>query len=172
MIEYLIFKIQNEDFKKESELDSKIEYKIWNPGICSFVPPYFPKKYIIYWLFHFLKVFRNGRYQAVFGYIDGKIVSSFLVVPKYYRWPFMSDGDLQFTFVKTYPSHRRLGIGYRSIQFGLSEFLSDKTSVWYVTDDSNQASVALAQKCGFSFYCNGKRDYLFGLKFLKILRRK
>jgi GNAT superfamily N-acetyltransferase len=169
---YLVFKhhrVINLDFLA----DKKIEFVVWKPGIFRFVPKGLPMKYFYYWLAHYFYFFKNKSYQSILTYCDGKLACSYLIVPGYFRWPFMGKEDLQLTYVKTYPDFRGKGIATKAINFGV-DFLMKRGKknmiIWYVTDDSNPASIKLAQKCGFIYHAKGIRTYLFGIRQLKVLQ--
>ena len=72
-----------------------------------------------------------------------------LIVPAYFKWPFMEKKDLQFTYVMTNPDFRGQGIGSSMLQAGLQKLKKKERTFWYVTNKENVASQRLCKKVGF-----------------------
>lgn len=170
-MEYLIYKSY---YKNKIANESDLKFKIWKPSIFNLVPTGLPNKYIIYNLFRFFSIFKNSNYCAVLGYKDDKIVCSLLVVPSYFKWPFMKKNDVQLIYVKTYPEFRGQGYAKKMVLFTLNYLRDNKKidDVWYVTDTNNVASQALAQNTFFKNDYFGRRFYIFGIKQFKGLTIK
>jgi ribosomal protein S18 acetylase RimI-like enzyme len=119
----LIFKTKS-DYISKSNISLPVGFKIivWKPSLLNFIPPWQGKKYIIYWLFHFLHIFRNKEYSAILIYHDSVLAASLLIVPSHFKWPFMKKDDVQFTFVMTSPSYRGRGIGEQMLRFAIKSF--------------------------------------------------
>lgn len=169
-MDYLVYK-----YKKGNPaeyVNKNVVFKIWTPSLLSFIPKGLPSKYILYWFFHYLHVFRNKNYKAILGYVDNVLVCSLLVVPNYFKWPFMNTNDVQLTYVKTYKDQRGKGYAKKMLNFTLSLFKKSDSNIWYVTDSDNVASQALAKSVGFEFTFFGERDYVKDIKWLKILKEK
>jgi len=153
----------------ESELKQNINnhytVKIWKPGFNNFIPPGKGRKYFIYWLFHYLHIFKNRGYSALLVYENDLLIASMLIVPPHFKWPFMAKDDLQFTYVMTDPEYRGKGIGEIMLRCAIREFYKKDRTFWYVTDKTNVPSVKLCEKVGFTFY-----NYGFRSGILKILR--
>jgi ribosomal protein S18 acetylase RimI-like enzyme len=81
----------------------------------------------------------------------GEIVSSLLVVPAYYKWPFMQPNDVQLTYVLTHPKHRGKAYAAQLIYHAMQDLkkMNMVSDIWYVTDENNTGSVKLAEKIGF-----------------------
>ena len=133
------------------------------------IPPARGKKYLIYWVFHFLKVFTNRDYSAVLVYEKDNLIASMLIVPAHFKWPFMRKDDLQFTFVMTHPEHRGKGIAEMMLRFAIEILNQDNRFFWYVTDNENIASIRLCTKVGFELKGYGEHSKLFGTKVVKII---
>ena len=141
-----------------------LEEKVWTPKWNKLKPIYYPKKYYIYWIFHYLNIFHNKNYQAFQLYQNNTLVSSLLLVPSYYRWPFMQKNDVQLTYVVTMKNHRGKGMAFLNILFCLKSLSKSKIgAIWYVTDSDNIASISLAEKAGFIKQGYGlKKKYFTG----------
>lgn len=130
--------------------------KIWVPSLSNFIPPGKGKKYIFFWIFHYLHIFRNRDYSAFFIYENDINIASLLIVPAYFKWPFMEKNDVQITYVMTKPEYRGKGIGTIMLQAVIQRLKMDKRNFWYVTDTDNHASAGLSAKVGFEFWAYGK----------------
>lgn len=161
----VIYKLKAANNNHEKLID--FDVSIWRPSLLNVYPPNKSFKYSIYWLFHWLKVFRNKSYSSCIGYDKGKIIASLLVVPAHFKWPFMAKNDVQFTYVMTSSDYRGKGLAKNMIQVMIAE-LSDSVDVfWYVTDTENIASIRVAEKLGFEFVGYGERKGM--LKILKLI---
>ena len=128
--------------------DAQTEY--WRPSIARLTPVGKRRKYVAYSVFHWLRIFRNRDYGELSVTKGDKRKASMLVVPAYFKWPFMRENDVQFTYVVTDPFSRQEGWGTYLVQQGLKRFLQQDRQIWYVTDTNNVASQRLAEKAGFS----------------------
>lgn len=124
-------------------------YKLWKPGIRHSYPPNKSKKYIFYYLFHLLGIFKNKNYSAVLVYHQDQLIASLLIVPKYFKWPFMGNNDVQFTYVLTKKEYRGQGLATKMLLFGYEHLKLKVNNYWYVTTEDNVISQNVAMKCGF-----------------------
>lgn len=164
-------------YKKKSISKDKypvanIPYKlrIWKPELLSILPPNKSIKYIFYWLFHQCGVFRNKNYSAYLLFDEKKLISSLLVVPKYFKWPFMSDNDVQFTYVMTDSNYKGQGLAGVLINQAMKNLSKKADSFWYVTDTKNKASMRVAEKLGFKNIGSAQRTKV--LKNLYLIKKK
>ncbi len=149
------------------------DFRIWTPAISNMIPPRKPKKYLLFTLFHYLGIFRNPNYCAVLVYdkmagVD-HCIASLLVVPKYYKWPFMAKGDLQFIYVMTNSEYRGRGLATMMMSH-VSQLEKYKGKrFWYVTNGWNKASQKTAVKTGFALAGTAIRHTtVFGQKVLTL----
>lgn len=161
----LIFKNTNYNRVLTTIFCSSFTVIIWKPKGKSFIPPRKSRKYFIYWLFHYLGIFKNRDYSALLVYHNDLLIASMLIVPAHFKWPFMSKDDLQFTYVITQPEYRGKGIGEMMLRQAIKNFNKEKRTFWYVTDEKNLPSIRLCKKVGFIFCYYGFRSGI-----LKILR--
>lgn len=141
--------------------NSDYDFGEWKPGLDSFLPPGKGFKYLLFWVFHYLRIFKNRDYSSVLLF-DGEVrIASLLVVPAYYKWPFMQKDDLQFTYVMTNMEYRGKGIGEKLLRYAIVRFRKPDRNLWYVTNSENQASVRLCTKVGFKLYARAKHSLIF-----------
>ncbi|WP_114752699.1 GNAT family N-acetyltransferase [Pleomorphovibrio marinus] len=168
----LLFKLFKENLACTNSFpeNSILKFEIWRPSIKNFIPKGYGKKYLSFWVFHYLKVFKNRNYHAILAYKENKLIGSLLLVPKYYKWDFMENNDLQITYVKVNKDERGQGYGEILMKFTLQYLENIKFGdLWYITDTNNMTSQNLAYKCGFFLYSECTR---FEKLFFKILKVK
>lgn len=136
-----------------------IELTTWIPSYRSWRPPRKPLKYALYTLFHYLGVFGTAAFMQVSAQADARTVGSLLIIPAHYRYPFMSQNDIQFTYVMVDPMYRGQGIAWQMMFDATRDFNAD---IWYVTDEKNASSIGLAEKAGFILFgIAHKKGHLF-----------
>jgi RimJ/RimL family protein N-acetyltransferase len=96
---------------------------------------------------------------------DGRIAHSSLVMPRFARFPFMAAQDLQIGATFTAPRHRGKGLALRAIHEIVTRFGEPGRAFWYLTDDSNLASIRVVEKAGFRLAGTGRKKPRMGLKF-------
>lgn len=148
---------------------STYRFELWRPSLFKLIPPKKKMKYIIYWCFHYFKVFRNNAYSSGLLWQNNTIVSSYLIVPAYYKWPFMEKNDVQFTYVITEPNYRKKGLALIGLQQALDLLYDPNRTFWWATDYDNDASIALAKKLGFEVFGIAMRSRF--LRKLKVIIR-
>jgi len=161
----LVFKKRG--MKIDENTGNVIKYKlnIWQPGLLKIIPPYKGYKYIAYWLFYMIGIFKNKHYCAYFLYDKNEVVSSCLVIPSYYKWTFMKSKDVQFTYVMTNNDYKGQGMASKLLNKVLADLSPKVNTFRYVTDSENPASVRVAQKMGFEYCGTAERK-----GFMKILK--
>ncbi|PHR27868.1 MAG: hypothetical protein COA36_07870 [Desulfotalea sp.] len=150
-----------------SPLDKDYTYILWQPAFAKVYPTgssLFP--FVIWWLFHFLHVFSNKNYAVLLVMHKYKVIHRTLITPKYFRFPFMGNNDLQLGDIWTDPIFRGKGIATSAINYIFSHFSSRDITFWYVVNERNLASVNLAEKVGFSFCGKGKRYSRYGISII------
>lgn len=161
----LVFKREVKYFEESSISDIEYDLKIWKPSLTNIIPPNKDLKYVSYWLFHFFRIFKNRNYSAYLLYHQDNLVSSFLIVPAYFKWAFMKEKDVQFTYVMTTNNYKGMGIAGKLILKAISDLKKNVDVFWYVTDSANLASIKVAEKIGFKYENSAERT-----KYLKILK--
>lgn len=168
----IIFKKSIESIGKnhpESKLNNEYKIVFWRPDLTRFVPESYPKKYFLYWIFHYLGIFKNKNYSAILIYNNSKVVSCILAIPAYFKWPFMNKKDVQIAYVITDSNYRGKGLAAEAIIASIKYLLNTSVNdVWYVTSEDNLSSIKLCTKLGFEPEGYGKRKYF--LKFLHVLQ--
>ncbi len=138
----------------------------WRPGLTQVVPPGKGAKYFFYSLFHWLRIFRNRAYSALLLYDGEVLAASLLVVPTYYKWPFMAEQDVQLTYVLTRPEYRGKGLAEYLVRLAIAKNQQAGRNIWYVTNTENSPSRNLCEKVGFVFAGYGAKSG-FSLKMVE-----
>jgi RimJ/RimL family protein N-acetyltransferase len=96
----------------------------------------------------------------------GRVIHRLILTPRWYRFPFMGPDDLQIGAVWTSPEARRQRLAKTAIAEAHRRIGKTKANIWYVTDDRNPASAALARACGYRQVAVGRRVRRFGTTLL------
>jgi RimJ/RimL family protein N-acetyltransferase len=120
----------------------------------------------ITWIgFHHLRIFRNRNHAVVLiRRADGTCVHRTLIFPPYFRFPFMASDDLQFGDIWTHPDERGQGLADTGLSLAIHHAWRPGRQLWYLAEETNQASCRLAIKSGFHLAGCGRRTRRLGLK--------
>lgn len=116
-------------------------------------------------LYLFWYIFTFGSYKVL--YIKDKSTSEIAhfsnIMPKLFKYNFMSSSDLQIVHCFTYEKYR----GNRLYAFALSQILRDftETDIWIGSHVSNQSSIKVIEKSGFKKMFNVKKKTIFGIYY-------
>ena len=127
------------------------DLKIWRPSGLSIIPEYFPRKYLGYWLAHKIGYFPNKDYSAVIIKDNDNFVLKMLVVPKYFKWPFMGPNDLQVMYITTNSKYRRLGVADIALSVAVNRLAANRRKFWAIIDENNIPSLNCFKKAGFVY---------------------
>lgn len=148
-------------------LDNRYSYKIWQPSGLSVVPAGIPKVPFSAWsLFHHLGVFSNRDYAMMVIYHGDHVIHRSGVFPKYFRFPFMTQDDLQIGDTWTDPDHRGKGLATFAIHRIVETLQQPDRTFWYVVEQDNLASIRVIEKAGFRLVGEGSRTKRFGIRAL------
>lgn len=141
-----------------------LEIRCWQPE--SDGRPHAPLSNLFWW------TLANGGGFARPGFTEirieraGKRLHRLIVTPRWYRFPFMADGDLQIGDVWTAPNARGQRLARIAVGEAHRRFAGAGGKFWYVTDADNQASAALARSCGYRLVAIGRRTRRLGTPLL------
>jgi len=157
-------------FSRESEptpeLPRGYEMEIWRPALLSITPPTLTWRFVAWWLFHYIGVMSSHKYCVLLIRSGGRVVHRSCLVPKYYRWPFMDDDDLQISSTWTHPDHRCRGLAKFAVQYFVREHGASARDLWYIAKPENAASIAVCRSCHFEFAAHLRRTKRWGSLFL------
>lgn len=168
-MKYLFYvkEYSQEEFNTIGVLDSRYTAMLWRPKLMQFTPPGISKKpFIVWWIFHYLKIFVNQEYSLFLVYMENQLVHRSLISPKYFKFPFMLADDLQIGDVWTEPKSRNQGLAKFAITEILKMKFKHKRKFWYIVENGNIASINLVESLGFNRVGEGDRRLRFGNHFL------
>ncbi|MDD4402977.1 MAG: GNAT family N-acetyltransferase [Desulfitobacteriaceae bacterium] len=167
-MEYLIF-VSDGKVTIASELNSEYWIKIWRPSITHVIPPTLGPKFAFWWLFHYLKIFRNRDYAVLLIGVGNLIIHRSCIIPAYFRWPFMNFNDCQISSTWTHPDFRGKGLATIGLKKAIQIYAKPNRCFWYVSRKNNPASISVCKKAGFSLFGTGRRIKRMGTKLLGML---
>ena len=135
--------------------------EIWSPSASKLKPEglgWFP--FGVWWLCHYLHIFRNRTYKIYLVRVDDKIVHRSCLFPSFLRFPFMRFDDLQVGDIWTMESERRQGLSLTVLIQILNDY--PNRTIWFLCEAMNTASVRLAKSAGMELYAVGTRASKFG----------
>ena len=141
-------------------------FSVWRPSPLDLVPPSAPRRtYEIWWLFHTFRGFSNRHYSVVLATREDEVVHRLALFPSYFRFPFMQPDDLQIGDVWTDERHRGRGLARHAVRFAMEQ-APTTPAFWYVTHDSNIASVCVARAAGLEPWGRAMRTRRWGVRLL------
>lgn len=120
--------------------------------------------YTVWWVFHYLRIFRNDQYKIFLLREGERILHRSCVFPPYFRFPFMGPDDVQVGDIWTAESSRGQGKGTRMLRYIVHAHAERR--VWYLCEADNVASVNLALSGGMKLYARGRREGRLGVGLL------
>ncbi len=165
---YLFYSGQRVDIG--AELAPMYRCQTWGPSLRHPWPGLCGGKAKLRFLFrsilHYLHLFAGRECGAVCIYFGARLVHYSGFTPRYWRFPFLSDEELQIGDTWTDPEHRRKGLAL----FALKQIVQMKgkpgRNFWYVVDAANQPSISAIEKAGFIMLGEGSWIRPFGIKAL------
>lgn len=116
--------------------------------------------------FHLLRIFRNRDYCVATVWQDKRLIHYTHVFPRFWRFPFMSNNDLQLGDIWTAEDYRGRGIASVVVTQVLLEKRQPGRTFWYIVHSENKPSIRLAEKLGFDLKGTGRKWPLFGIYVL------
>jgi len=148
-------------------LSNEYQHYLWRPFDNQWIPPeHLRPTFMIWSLAHLLNFFPNHDYSIYLVFHNHRVIHRSCVFPRYFRFPFMSEADLQIGNTWTEPSHRGKGIATFAIFNIIKSQQKPGRRFWYVVEDVNKASIRVIEKAGFMKHGCGSRRKRFGLGIL------
>lgn len=148
-------------------LPSPAKFRCWRPKTDGPPPPgarsaanYF------WWIMEKIGGFASPGFAELRIEERGSVIHRLIVTPGWYRFPFMTEDDLQIGNVWTSPSARRRQLARTAIEEAHRRFARRDARFWYLAEADNAISIALARSCGYRFVAVGKRTRRLGIVLL------
>lgn len=162
-----LFYVARSGEAQDVSLEADCRLEIWKPTYRKPVPPGQPwLPFVIFWLFHEARIFANRDYGVVLIWEGDRLVHRTVVLPRYFRSPFMAPEDLQVAMTWTDPQFRGQGLALAAARTVIADARLGRRRLWYMVAAANQPSIRVAEKAGFRLYGTGSRRPRFGFNFL------
>ena len=162
---FLFFRLSDTrrfDPRQNELLDYRVE--IWRPAVNRIVPKGVPGlPFAVFWLFHYFRVFRNREFTYCVMYDNLQLIHYCAAYPRFFRFPFMADDDMQVGSVWTHPDYRGAGLARFGVETIIRHIAKRNRKIWYVVDRDNRASVRLAERIGFQRLGSGDKSTVSGI---------
>ena len=156
------------DFEDQAEIApsnlAAVQFSCWRPATDG-PPPRGSRNIANYfwWLLETSGGFASHDFTELRIEEGGSTIHRLIVSPRWYRFPFMAEGDLQIGDVWTLPSARRRQLARAAISEAHHRFARDGARFWIVASADNAISGALARSCGYRLAAVGRRTRRFGV---------
>lgn len=168
----LLFFKQKTGKRKAVNLPKDFEYRVFKPSILKPLPQGFGgslKTISFFRLTSILQIFwHNSKkpYKIHLLYKENRLAHYSVVLPKYYRFPFMDEYDIEIGPCWTDSQYRGLGLYPAVLQKILETFSKYKKNAWIFCENDNKASIRGIEKAGFEFIGEGRKTKPLGLSIL------
>jgi len=147
-------------------LPEAMRFRSWTPTFYRPLAPTVGSYGVILSAYHFFRVFRSRTYSALLILNHDAVVHRSLVVPAYFRYPFMDCNDLQIGLTWTHPKYRGAKLATSALRKLVAMHASAGRKLWYIVHPGNQASIAVSARAGFTPVGTVRTVYPLGLKGL------
>lgn len=121
---------------------------------------------LAWFAFDRLGVFSTRSFEELTLWRYGRLVHRLVVTPRWFRFPFMGDYDLQIGALWTDPQFRRRGLATTAIGEAHRRHAAPGRSLWCLAHSDNPASIRLAESCGYRVVGRGRRTRPLGVRAL------
>jgi len=157
--------------RAEPQLPQGYTFRLWRPTLRNVLPPTLGARFRLWTVAHYFRLFHNRDYAVLLIVnAEGEPVHRSCLVPSYFRWPFMGRNDLQISSTWTTPNERRKGLATAALVKAMAIMDCPDRKFWYITRESNMASIAACGRAGFSFVGLGQRVNWMGVRLLGHVR--
>lgn len=162
---YVFFRLDNE----EITTINKVQTALNTYTIEIFFPTLFQlKKHsgkIFIYIFWFLLT--RGKYRIIYVKKGNVIIHYTHILPKFFKFPFMKDEDLEIGPAWTDISHRGQGIFPSVIGYIVQYFKKDGRNFYTFSHVDNEASKKSILRAGFNRWANGYKTSKLGIYKVK-----
>jgi len=159
MNKFLFYKLADKIGNEDSDDKKQFEFLIFKPRINSLRKHNSNILIYIFWYF-----FTRGKYNIFYVMNDaGKIIHYSHILPKFFKFPFMSKKDLHIGPSWTDPAYRGKGIYPFVLKKTIEVWHNDITNLWMMTTEDNYPSQRGIAKAGFSIVGRGMKTEFLGI---------
>lgn len=121
---------------------------------------------LVWYAFDRLGLFASDAFEELTVWRGDRLAHRQVVTPRWWRFPFMADDDLQIGALWTDPELRRIGVASAVMGEAHQRHGGGGARFWYLADEANGASQGLALVRGYRLVGTGRRTQPFGLSAL------
>jgi RimJ/RimL family protein N-acetyltransferase len=137
--------------------------KPWPSGTCSLR---IRARFAFRWLLERARLFINREAGAICIYSGDRLVHYSAFTPRYWRFPFLAERDLQIGDTWTDPDHRGKGLASFAVRKIVKAKWEPGRGFWYVVGYDNLASIRVVEKLGFGLIGVGDWHKPLGIHLL------
>lgn len=142
---------------------------VWCPSLCQPWPPgtadsKIKLRFLFRTALHYLRLFANRECGAICLYSGCRLVHYSCFTPRYWRFPFLPDEDIQIGDTWTDPLHRGSGLAGYALAKVLLLARKPGRHFWYVVEAANRPSIHVAERAGFEMVAVGGWKKPLGIK--------
>lgn len=171
---YMVFRKDLDELKESADdvvakTDEKYKIETFKPDWFCITPKGMNKNlaFVIYWLLYLIIWRRQGKsYEHYLVYDRERLIHRCTVLPKYYRYPFMGNNDIQIGPYWTADGYRGQGICPIMICKIMNKYKFKKKYAYVVMRENNTRSQRCVIKAGLNFYGYSIRTKGFFGRFL------
>ena len=162
---YIFYRGDSDNIKLfDTSLPDGYSFSLWRPALNRITPKgLFRRTFIFCWIFHILRLFKSSNYSIFIIYYDQKIVHYSVVMPPFFKYPFMNKNDIQIGPIDTESDHRRKGLSSYTIGKIIDTYLQLDTQFWYIVRDENEISKRVIEKYGFTAWGEGSNRKILSI---------
>jgi RimJ/RimL family protein N-acetyltransferase len=166
---YLFFRLDEADTPVAAAPNDLPSFpaSLWRPTFRNVAPAGASgPAFVAWWAMALARLFPNGDYGQLVYYDGDTLVHRSGIFPRYLRFPFMGDDDLQIGYTWTHEAYRGRGLATAAIRQAVTLMARPGRSFWYIVDAGNTPSIRAVQKVGFSLVSVGERKPRLGVSAL------
>src|SRR5579871_1828979 len=145
---------------------------IWRPRGWRILPHGLPGarlrlRFLFRWVLDRLHIFAEPGFGAVLIYDGDRLAHYSGFTPRYWRFPFIANGDFQIGDTWTDPAYRGKGLASAGLARAVALLTRPHRRLWYVVESINEPSIRVAEKGHFTLAAEGGILEPWGLGFAR-----
>jgi RimJ/RimL family protein N-acetyltransferase len=159
-------------------LPGSYSWTTWRPRIWPALPRglsglKLKLRFLFRWALYRAHLFGGSECGALLVYEGERLAHYSSYTPRYWRFPFLADDDLQVGDTWTDPAYRGRGLALFALQTLEASLERPNRRLWYVVGELNQPSIRVAEKAHFKLAAEGTRVTPWRLKLAQayVMRR-
>ncbi|OQA66628.1 MAG: hypothetical protein BWY36_00871 [Candidatus Diapherotrites archaeon ADurb.Bin253] len=153
---------------KEMEINTSYRYCVFIPSLWEPVPKGIEINltFFLWSIYSILWKIKKNVYELHLLYDKDILIHYSVVLPKYYRFPFMERKDIEIGPCWTHKNYRGQHLYPFVLTKIINKFTNKQINVWMFCDEGNISSRSGILRAGFEIVGYGEKTRLLGLKLL------